>query len=156
MPWDGNSREFLPENRSNLLTAALDYVDSTGQLRGVDREQRDLESCPSFRCDLRNAGLLVDSVVLAKRHLTATVDGFFQLRAGNELCDFFGRNFQRRAGLGVTAGSRLSRADGEGAESDQCHFASLLQRRYNSIERGIESITCLDFGHFRILRDLVN
>src|SRR5438445_12617525 len=94
--------------------------------------------------------------VSAAKILAAAVDGFFQFRAGDELCNFFGRNFQRRTGLGITAGSRLARADREGTEADQGHFASFLQRRYNSVERGIESIACLDLGDLGVLRDLVD
>src|SRR2546427_8352147 len=94
--------------------------------------------------------------VSAAKILAAAVDGFFQFRAGDELCNFFGRNFQRRTGLGITAGSRLARADREGTEADQGHFAPFLQRRYNSVERGIESIACRSEEHTSELQSQSN
>ena len=86
----------------------------------------------------------------------AAIDGLLQFRTGDEFGYLLGRNLQWCAGLGVAAGSRLARADRKGTEANQGDFASLLQRRHNSVERRVQGITRLDLGNLRVLRDLVD
>src|SRR6266404_8911957 len=88
--------------------------------------------------------------------LAAAIDGFLEFGSRNKFCDFLGGNFQRCSGLGIPTRSRLARADRKGTEANQCDFASFLQRRYNTVDRRIEGIACLDLRDLRILCDLVN
>src|SRR3989442_96819 len=88
--------------------------------------------------------------------LSASIDSFLQLGAGNELRHFLGRNLQRSTGLGIAAGSRFTRTYRKRSKTNQRHLVSLLQRRHNTVERGIQSIARLDFGNLRVSRDLVN
>jgi len=91
-----------------------------------------------------------------KSALSAPVNGLLQLSPGDELRYLLGRNFQRSSSLWIAAGSRLARTYGKGSEADQRHFASLLQRRHNAVERRIQSIARLDLGNLCVFRDLVS
>src|SRR5215467_3271744 len=113
------------------------------------------KKCRAAKATLRDIPINEEQI-FRQNGLAAAVDGFLEFRPGNELRDFLGRNFQRSSGLRIPAGSRFARADRKSAKTNQRHFASLLQRRFNAVERRIQSIACLDFGYFRILCDLVD
>src|SRR5262249_8191399 len=96
------------------------------------------------------------SRIVSRECSAAAIDSFLQFGAGDKLRHFLGRNFQRSAGLWIASGSRLARTHGKGSETYECYLAALLQRRYNTVDRGIQSVARLNFRNLRVFRDLVN